>query len=468
MLKDFAPAAVSGEIASWWAPPVNEQIAIGGPTGGNGGTGATTATAEPTAWPTYRGSVARTGSLDGRDGPAKPDILWTYECKPAQVLASPATLGGFVFTGGTDGLTGGNLYVLRASKPAGDAKQLARRTKVGLPVYSPPAIRDGLVVVGEGLHQHKKTLLRCLSLADGSTKWELAVPSHLESGPAVEGGRVFTGAGDEGVLCVSLTDLARAAGKDELGDDVAAEPKVVWRRRHSDADGKRTMHADTSPAVVGDSVVIGSGRFFEPDVGTEVGDRAVVCLSAADGAPRWRTELPFNPWGSPAVAGTGESALVLVGCSSERFEADKLAVAKGEVVALSLRNGSVKWRLDAPGGVLSSVAVVAAGTPSASSAVFCRGDGSVVCVGLDGSPRWTAKPGAGLMAGPTVAGRYVYAADVKASVHCLTVADGRPVWSLDLAAKLKNPGQVIGSPAAAAGRLFLGTDGGYVVCIGTE
>jgi len=165
---------------------------------------------------------------------------------------------------------------------------------------------------------------------------------------------------------------------------------------------------------------------------------------------------------------------VLVGCSSIRLDPKEVAGATGEVVAVELDTGAVKWRKDVPGGVLASVAV------KGGLAVFTAADGKVrAWDAFTGQEKWTYDAGAPFFAGPAVTGRTVYAADLKGVVHALNLADGTKEWVLDLGAEpaTKAPGMVYGSPVVYRGRLYLATCSlgekaaqapNVVVCIGDK
>jgi outer membrane protein assembly factor BamB len=448
---NWNPVSQPTDIVAWFHAPVNTAVEV------------------VHDWPAYRGGPARTGSLDNHPGPVAGKVLWVYKGGLVQFIATPAAVGDYVFAGGTDGGTGGYLFVFNAAAAQDPRKQIARRETMPFALYSAPALVDGLLVFGEGLHEDKKTSLRCRDMNDPNARilWELSVPSHVESGPAVVDGRVYVGGGDDGVLCVDLRRVKAAGGAvdartikpnpDDEFPDIPV-PVVHWRNKVSDPASGKLMHVDTAPAVVGDSVVVGSGQFEEH--GKTVGDRAVICLNAADGSVRWRVPVEHNPWASPAVVGDR----VFVGCSSERFEEDKLARSVGEVICLSLSDGKLLWRHKAGGGVLSSVAV------SGKSVVFCDSGGSVTALDLEGKPIWQVKPAGGFMSAPTISGGYVYTADVAGVVVALKLADGSEVWRLQLAdhPEIRKPGPLIASPAAAGGRLFLGTEGGYFVAIGEK
>src|SRR5207244_1038026 len=76
-----------------------------------------------------------------------------------------------------------------------------------LPIVSSPAIVDGKVIFGEGMHQTDGAALHCLRVDKGLPLWQLPVPGklvHLEGSPTIADGRVYIGGGAAGVLCVDL------------------------------------------------------------------------------------------------------------------------------------------------------------------------------------------------------------------------------------------------------------------------
>src|SRR5262249_26909652 len=218
-----------------------------------------------------------------------------------------------------------------------------------------------------------------------------------------------------------------------------ATPKLVWQQ------GQDRWHVDAPVAVVADRVLAASAYLD----GEKAGERALLCLQAGDGSVLWKTPLPLNPWAGPTVG-----PYVLVGCSSIRLEPRAVPGARGEVVALELDSGKVKWRKEVPGGVLASVAV------KAGMAVFTATDGKVrAWDAFTGQERWSYDAGAPFFAGVAVTSKVVYAADLKGVVHALGLADGKRHWVLDLAAEpaTRTNAMVYGSPVVHRGRLYLAT-----------
>ncbi len=128
--------------------------------------------------------------------------------------------------------------------------------------------------------------------------------------------------------------------------------------------------------------------------------------------------------------------------------------AKGEIVALNLENGQVKWRKEAPGGILSTVAV------SGGLAVATATDGVVRAWSVaDGAEKWSYHGGDPFFAGPAIAAGVVYAADLKGNVHAIALADGKPQWVFNWPTTPPSRRRAwFGSPVVHGGDLYLGTN----------
>jgi outer membrane protein assembly factor BamB len=426
-------------------------------------------------WPTHRGNPQRTGNLDGQPGPKAAKVLWVHRSQD-HFVAAPVTDGKALYLAGLGAFNSASFNAF-ALTPAAPGKQLLWSKKtpyLKLPVVSPPAVVDGKVIFGDGMHQTDGAVLHCLAAEGGRMIWQLPVPGrlvHLEGAPTVADGKIYLGGGNAGVLCVDLNrvtldgkdlDLAAVQGiLDKRWKELQAKyeedkkkdpdfalppsedqlpkpaPKRLWQV------GQDKWHVDAPVAVAGDRVLAASAHLDEE----KIGERALFCLAAQDGAVRWQAPLKLNPWAGPTVAGQ----LVLVGGSSIRFDPAKLNGARGELTAVDLASGAVKWRIDVPGGVVSPVAV------QGDVAIFTATDGKIRAVALaDGKEKWAYEAKAPFFAGAALAGA-VYAADLKGVVHAVGL-DGKKLWTLDLAADpVKAGGMVYGAPTVHGGRLYLAT-----------
>jgi len=428
-------------------------------------------------WPTNRGNLQRTGNLDDQPGPKTPAVFWSYKV-PGHFVASPVPGSKTVYLAGLGLFNTGVLHdLVLEERPKERVVWSKTAPFVKRPVVCAPAVVGSLVVFGDGMHQTDGAVLYCLDTESGVPLWQFAVPGrlvHLEGAPTVDNGRVYIGGGEAGILCVALKEVVLEGKTRDLGTvktlldrqwkllvakyerEKRADPALaippseeslskpapvkIWQK------GQGTWHVDAPVAVVGGRVLAASAYIDEE----KVGKRALVCLSAADGNVVWEAPLKINPWAGPTVAGN----LVIVGCSNIRFDTKQTKDAKGEVVALDLASGKVKWRKEVPGGVLSPVAV------KNDLAVFTATDGKVrAWKAATGAEAWVYESPAPFFAGAAVSGGAVYVADLKSVVHALNLADGKKQWTYDVAGdpNIQLPGMVYGSPMVHGGRVYLAT-----------
>jgi outer membrane protein assembly factor BamB len=230
--------------------------------------------------------------------------------------------------------------------------------------------------------------------------------------------------------------------------------------------GEKKWHVDAPVTVVGQRVLVASSYLDKE----RVGDRALICLDTKTGKQQWRTPLKLNPWGGASVAG----GVVVVGGSIIGYDTKVLKGARGEVVALNLADGKVKWRKPVKGGVVSCVAL------AADAAVATASDGQVRAFDLGkGLRRWVYDGKTPFFAAPAVAGGVVYAGDLKGVIHAVSLADGQRKWTLDLGteAEVKCPGMCYAGPVVQDGRLYAATcnlegptaqQPTVVVCVGSK
>jgi outer membrane protein assembly factor BamB len=450
--------------------------------------------AEP--WATYRGNLRRTGNADNTAGPAKPNVLWVMKSQE-HFVASPLPVGDQLFISGLGAFNVSTFYCLAADPKAAQRVLWSKSTPfLKLPTVSSPAVADGKLIFGDGMHQTDGAILHCLRIDKGLPLWQLPQPGklvHLEGSPTVADGRVYLGGGAAGVLCVDMNRVTLEGKELDLGSvqkvldqkwselqakyeadkkkdpDFAVPPNedqlpkpaptLVWQQ------GKDKLHVDAPVAVVGDRVLVASA-FLDKE---QVGDRAIYCLNAKTGSVLWRTPLGLNPWGGPSVTGN----LVIVTGSSIGYDPKALKGAKGAIAAFDLVDGKEKWRKDLPGGVVSCAAL------TNDLAIAAATDGKVRAFDLTGERRWVYDAKMPLFAPPALAAGVVYVGDLRGVVHAIDVTDGSARWKLDLGAHpdVKAPGMVYGGPVVQGGRVFVATcnlEGSSaqkptaVVCIGEK
>jgi outer membrane protein assembly factor BamB len=333
--------------------------------------------------------------------------VWTYEARDRGMIASSplvsrdrvyfaaAHSSGFVAFGSLyclDRATGALLWTFTDD---GNLKQ----------VFSTPFLADGRLYIGEGFHQDADCKLYCLDAATGRKLWEFATASHTESSPRVVDGRVYFGAGEDGLYCLD-----------------AATGREVWHFTG--------LHVDTSPAVVDGRVYGGSGY----------GTFEVFCLDQGTGKPVWRMPVELPCFAAPQVA--GGLAVFALGNGDFLKSAEEPA---GAVLCLEARTGQRLWRYDVPDAVHGRPAV------DGERVWFCSRDRHCYCLEQkEGRLLWKQDLGSPTVAAPVLAGGRLVVAAGGGTVHCLDRDRGTVLWSWDLSEYAQARAQLLATPAPFA------------------
>jgi outer membrane protein assembly factor BamB len=427
-------------------------------------------------WTTYRGNAQRTGNTDGAAGPAQPTVLWTYQVKD-HFIAAPVPGDDRLYVSGFGAFNVSTFYCLATDPKAAKRVVWTKSTPyLKLPTVSSPALAGSKLLFGDGMHQTDGAILHCLQTADGLPLWQYPAPGklvHMEGSPTVAGGRVYIGGGAAGVICVDLERVSldgkemglpaikkildarwkvlvaqyekeKKADPDfavppSMDDLPKPAPRKVWQQ------GELKWHID-APVTLSGERVLAASAFLDKE---QLGDRALFCLDAKTGDIKWRAPLKLNPWGGASVEGN----VVVVGGSTIGYDPRELKRAKGEIVALGLEDGLVKWRKSVPGGIVSCVAL------ADGLAIATATDGKVRAFDLaTGIRRWIYNGKTSFFAPPAVAGGVVYAGDLKGAVHAINLKDGSMKWVFDLGgAEVSLPGMIYGGPVVHGGKVFVAT-----------
>ncbi len=128
--------------------------------------------------------------------------------------------------------------------------------------------------------------------------------------------------------------------------------------------------------------------------------------------------------------------------------ADGLAVVgnqNGEVVALSLKDGSKKWTFKTEGAIYSSPA------SAKGKIIFGSSDGHIYCLdSKNGQLSWKQKTNAPVLGSPMIGGNYVYIGGSR-SFFALDLGSGEKLWSYD---SLKGP--VVSTPFYYNSNIYFG------------
>ena len=374
-------------------------------------------------WPAFRGGLTRTGNTDGQPGPEAGEEIWVFrdlDFRTGNFSSSPAVVGTRIYIGSAQAdifSSGGVVYCLDAQ-----SGEMVWKFQTAREIFSSPAVVNGKVYIGEGLHQDVDSRLYCLDADTGSLLWSFQTSSHVESSPTVVDDRVFFGGGADGVYCVDA----------ETGERIWRYPGI---------------HVDISPAVHNGSVYVGTGY----------GDMSIYCLDADTGAQKWALPMGYPVWGSPSLI--NDRAYFGIG-NGNFLESDEDPY--GKVICVDATTSEIIWSYEVEDSVLTAVAFASDG-----HVYFGSRDGNVYCLDADsGKLKWKWATGKPVLSSPAVAGEYVYFGSDNGVIYCLDRSNGQLRWEFDTTITAPDGTKVLSSPAVANSRVYVGSSKFYFFCIG--
>ena len=420
--------------------------------------GATSGAVIGTEWSMFRGSLGRSGSVDGAMGPLVSGINWSWQQKGEAFLSSPALAGGRLYATSADtGIFNSNRrgYIYCLDRLTG--RLLWRDGPRGYqPTFSSPVISGKYLVCGEGLHSTRNARIVAMDISDDSNPrviWTLRTESHVECTPVISGGRAYVGAGDDGYYCV------------ELEPDSSGNAVVVWH-----LDGADYPDAETALAVYGGRVYAGLG----------IGGEALCILDAETGREikRLRTGYPvFTP---PSIhkgrlyIGMGNGNYVY-SASQVRMQqlkelkrngASQAELAKaeediadgGEVWCVDLETLEKVWSYKCRSTVLGAVTAVDDGI------CFTTRDGQVNRLDSDGHLIASRDLQSVALSSPAVTGEFFYQMTADGRLYALRAKDLVVEWDV----KIGRGSLCVSSPALSDGVLYIGTEMDGIISLGSR
>ncbi len=407
----------------------------------------------------FRGGPERRGCTAIE--PAIPDPMlgewnWAFAREARTFYSSPAVDGRHVYIASAEKKVfsdSGNIFCLDSTT----GEEVWRDNLKGYrATFSSPAAAGDVVVCGEGLHYTADARIVCLDRRTGAVRWEHRTASHVESSPCIYNGKVYVGAGDDGIYCLALAPESPPAAQ------------IIWHKSGADYPD-----AESAPAALDGKVYIGLG----------LGGRAVCCLDAETGDEIWRTATPYPVWSAPSVVGgrlfvgmgngnfveSAEEvwAATLKEMRSRNAPAEEIAQREkemapgGAVWCVDATSGRKIWEFPLPQAVLGAVAA------GKDRLYFGCSDGYLYCLSLDGKllGRWNA--GAAIVTSPALAERHIYVATKAGILYCLDAATLEVKGEAPL--YRRRPGATdffLSSPFVAGGRIYVGTPTEGVLCLG--
>jgi outer membrane protein assembly factor BamB len=294
------------------------------------------------------------------------------------------------------------------------------RVKTGGPIFSACHVDAGVAYFGSADH-----FVYAVDKSTGKLKWKKELGGAVLAGPSVA----------QGVLCVGTTDT-KIYGLD------AATGDVRWT-----VPGGNMFQSKT--ATDGDRFFVGGW------------DNHFRAIDAKTGSVAWDLtpgrKQRFDNFSAYAPAITAPA----VGNGKVYVSTND-----GILHALSIADGSEAWRVDWKKMGYSSPLFH-------NGRVYCAlsDEGKVFCVDANtGEFKWTTSTGPG--ATPKgweiydssfcidASGEHVAIANVNGTLNCLRAEDGKIAWRYRLA-----PGHLLGSPAADADHVYMGSMSGQVVAV---
>ena len=158
-------------------------------------------------WTTARFDLRRRGAVPGTKSPTVAKVVWNFRSDYG-FFASPAVVGNRVYISahhlGTYDRDKGQIFCLDANT---GGVVWANSPENYRPTFSSPVIAGDYLVCGEGLHETRDARVVCLDIRPekkGAVVWTFETKNHVECTPAVYNGRVYVGAGDDGIYCLDL------------------------------------------------------------------------------------------------------------------------------------------------------------------------------------------------------------------------------------------------------------------------
>jgi hypothetical protein len=344
----------------------------------------------------------------------------------------------------------------------------ARAYQIPIPVTIPGATPLWNINVGgevqSRLVRHGDTLfvssmgndLIALNAHDGSERYRVKTEGPIFSGAHVDSGTVYFGSADHHVYAVNAAD-GKEKWKRETGGAVLAGPNVAQGIVCVGTTDRKIYGLD---AVTGAIVWTVQGKnMFQSKTATD-GERFFVggwdnyfrCIEAKSGDELWAIPLGrkqrFDNFSAFAPAITAPA----VGN-------DKVFVSTNDGIlhALNIKDGSEAWHVDWKKMGYSSPLFH-------EGRVYCAlsDEGKVFCVDANtGEFKWTTETGAVIYDSSfCFGGGSVFIGNVNGTLNAINAADGKLAWQYRM-----GPGHLLGSPAADAERVYMGSMSGKVIAM---
>ncbi len=423
------------------AAPEPQPAALTSPTAGDPENAAS-------AWTMERGDLRRLGITTGAVGPQNDRRHWQRLQDDEAYYSSPTVIGDRLYAVAS---SGDRARILCLSAFSGKEIWNTAPTDYRA-TFSSPVVADEQLFVGEGLHQTRRGRLVAVDLRGGGAGrvlWTFATSGHIECTPTVANGRVYFGAGDDGIYCLKIPALpalpAAVAQAATPATPVNSPPAAASSRIAPQVvfhlPGSQFPDAETALAVY-------DGRLY---VGLGVGGNALCVFHADTGQLLKRIALPYPVFSPPAFDDTH----LYIGLGDANY-ANPAVQVPGQVIGVNRQTLARDWTIDLPGAVLGAVAV------DQGELFWACGNGFVYRLNLRDRELVHYDTGAPLAASLAVTPTTLFAVNQAGQLLALD----RATWKPQFTHSLGSPGNYVSSPIIFGRHLVVGTPTAGLICVG--
>ncbi|MBZ6495166.1 PQQ-binding-like beta-propeller repeat protein [Natrinema longum] len=391
-----------------------------------------------TEWNQYKGDSHNSGLRRDLEGPVRVGEAWTADL--AGAVGSPILDRDTVYVG----TTRGNCYALEA--------ETGRRrwtVETAAATDATPILARERLFLGAG-----DGTVYALDPATGEEQWRAELPGSLESALALSAGRLY--AGHSAGLSALEAETGTQLWNHETESAVVGAPAVAdgregeQRRSALDWDQEETFESLEPSQLDADRRPDPEHRWgaTQERVFAGTADGTVLALEAETAEECWSAPVGGAVAGGPTIA----DGRVYVGDDG------------GTMVALDAGTGESWFTYEIQAGFTTSATVLAA----AETTFIGAEDGYLhvtdTTVGRRKLRGWLfSRKGVELdgpiRSCPVVAGDVLCVGDATGSLYGVAVDDPEPLW------RFAAEDAIGGTPAIAAERLYVGSDGGRLYCL---
>jgi outer membrane protein assembly factor BamB len=365
----------------------------------------------PAIWGGNVNTEGSVGSKQAGDTAARPVVKkWDFSVDVKGMFASSPVVDGESVYASYSEMTLRAATLIRLDRQTGLTKwEFLGKNDDLLQMISTPCLADGKLYFGEGFHEDLNCKVYCVDAENGKEVWRFKTAGQTESSPAVANGKVFIGAGNDGIYCLDVTNGQK-----------------IWRYPPADYNG-RLLRFGGGVRIAGKRLYCGTG--VDRNQKNDKGETAAFCLDADTGKLLWKSAVPYPVWSTPVVK---DGCVYVTSGNGDVFADDK--DPGGALLYFDAESGQEKWRFKVNNGIIESPAL------DGHRIYFGCRDGQIYCVGrADGKERWKHYLESPIIGTPVLdtdatseRSFGVFVAASAGKVCCLNPQNGDIVWTYNL------------------------------------